>query len=98
MNLLALKLMAPLTALAAFGLVACGESEPALETPSVAPATDAPLDPAAVPTPPDPVPSAPPELIEPGTGAAPQDPLNPTDPNAPPPPAPPPVLPDSPPN
>lgn len=93
MNLLVLKLMAPLTALAAFGLVACGESEPGLETPTVAPTTDAPLDPASVPTPPDPIPDAPPELIAPG--AAPQDPLNPTDPNAP---APPPVLPDSPPN
>jgi hypothetical protein len=94
MSLTGLKLAAGLAALATMGLVACGDDMQTAENeiPTVAPTTEGTLDPASVPTPPDPLPSAPPELI------APQAPLDPTDPTAPPPGAPPPVLPDSPPN
>lgn len=93
MNLLALNLMAPVAALAAFGLVACGgEMAPAATT--TAPVSDTP-DPAATPTPASPIPEAPPE-IPPGGVDVPHQQLDPTDPTAPPPPGPPPVLPDSP--
>lgn len=91
------KLTACLTSLAALGLVACGGEDDGMaeETVLTPPGTTQALDPAATPTPPDPIPSAPPEMIAPGEPAAPLDPTNPTSPA---PGSPPPVLPDSPPN